>query len=42
MAIPIGAVKGIEEGIQLTLTKQEVQDLPAVDVHDPTAGLIRS
>jgi sporulation protein YlmC with PRC-barrel domain len=35
VAIPINAVKGIEEGIQLTLTKQEVQDLPAVDVHDP-------
>jgi len=35
VAIPIGAVKGIEEGIQLTLSKQEVQDLPAVDVHDP-------
>jgi hypothetical protein len=34
VAIPIGAVKGIEEGIQLTLTKREVQDLPAVDPDD--------
>jgi sporulation protein YlmC with PRC-barrel domain len=34
VAIPIGAVTGIEDGIQLTLTKQEVQDLPAVDVDD--------
>jgi hypothetical protein len=33
VAIPIGAVAGIEDGeIQLTLTKQEVEDLPAVDV----------
>jgi sporulation protein YlmC with PRC-barrel domain len=35
VAIPIGAVSGIEGGIRLTLTKQEVQDLPAVDVDDP-------
>jgi sporulation protein YlmC with PRC-barrel domain len=39
VAIPIGAVTRIEDGtdagIQLTLTKQEVQDLPAVDVDDP-------
>jgi len=36
VAIPISAVKGIDDafkdGIQLTLTKQEVEDLPAVDV----------
>jgi sporulation protein YlmC with PRC-barrel domain len=37
VVIPISAVKGIEDGgINLTLTKQEVQDLPAVDVDDPT------
>ncbi len=36
VAIPIGAVKGIAEGIQLTLTKHEVQDLPAVDLDDPS------
>jgi sporulation protein YlmC with PRC-barrel domain len=39
VAIPISAVKGIEdallEGIELTLTKQEIEDLPAVDVDDP-------
>ena len=32
VAIPISSVRGIEDGIQLTLTKQEVEDLPAVDV----------
>ena len=32
VAIPIGAVTGIEHGIRLDMTKQEVQDLPAVDV----------
>ena len=37
VAIPIGAVAAIEEGrLRLSLTKQEVEDLPAVDVHDPT------
>jgi sporulation protein YlmC with PRC-barrel domain len=36
VVIPISAVTGIEDGIHLTLTKQEVQDLPAVDVDDPT------
>jgi sporulation protein YlmC with PRC-barrel domain len=35
VAIPIGAVTGIDDGIRLTLTKQEVQDLPAVDVNGP-------
>ena len=38
MAIPISAVNEIEDGllngIQLTLTKQEVEDLPAVNVDD--------
>jgi hypothetical protein len=32
VAIPIGAVTGIEHGIRLDMTKQEVQDLPAVHV----------
>jgi len=37
VVIPISAVTGIDGGdITLTLTKQEVQDLPAVDVDDPT------
>jgi len=35
VAIPIGAVTGIEDGIRLNLTKQEVQDLPAVDLAGP-------
>jgi len=34
VAIPISVVTGIEDDIRLTLTKQEVQDLPAVDVDD--------
>jgi sporulation protein YlmC with PRC-barrel domain len=41
VAIPISAVKEIGDplvdGIQITLTKQEVEDLPAVDVDDPRA-----
>jgi PRC-barrel domain len=37
VAIPIGAVITIEEGrLRLNLTKKEVEDLPAVDVHDLT------
>ncbi len=33
VAIPIGAVTGVDEdGIKLNITKQEVQDLPPVDV----------
>ena len=32
VAIPIGAVKSVDHGIQLDLTKDEVRDLPAVDV----------
>jgi len=36
VAIPIGAVTGIEHGIQLDMTKQEIQGLPAVGVDDPT------
>ncbi len=35
VAIPIGAVTGIDEGIRLNLTKQQVQDLPPVDVRHP-------
>ncbi len=32
VAIPIGAVTGVDDGIRLSITKQEVQDLPAVEV----------
>jgi hypothetical protein len=41
VAIPISAVKEIDDamldGIQITLTKQEVEDLPAIEVDDPRA-----
>ena len=35
VAIPIGAVTGVEDGIQLSITKQQVQDLPPVDIDHP-------
>jgi sporulation protein YlmC with PRC-barrel domain len=35
VAIPIRAVTGIDDGIRLNLTKQQVQDLPPVDIHHP-------
>jgi sporulation protein YlmC with PRC-barrel domain len=35
VSIPISAVTGVDDGIRLNITKQEVQDLPAVDVHHP-------
>jgi sporulation protein YlmC with PRC-barrel domain len=35
VAIPIGAVTGVDDGIRLNITKQEVQDLPSVDVDHP-------
>jgi sporulation protein YlmC with PRC-barrel domain len=35
VAIPIGAVAGTGDGIQLTIAKQEVQDLPPVDIDHP-------
>jgi sporulation protein YlmC with PRC-barrel domain len=38
VAIPIGAVTAIDEGISLNLTKENVHDLPAVDVDHPTGG----
>lgn len=35
VAIPMNAVTGVDDGIRLGLTKQEVQDLPPVDLeHD--------
>ena len=38
VAIPIGAVLSVDDGIRLNLTKQEVQDLPAVDVKHPLSA----
>jgi sporulation protein YlmC with PRC-barrel domain len=35
VAIPIGAVTGVDHGIRLSITKQQVQDLPPVDIHHP-------
>jgi hypothetical protein len=41
VAIPIRAVTSVdlEEGIRLNLSKQEVQDLPPVDVEHPEGGI---
>jgi sporulation protein YlmC with PRC-barrel domain len=36
VAIPIGAVAGVDDGIQLNIAKQDVQDLPSVDLDHPT------
>ena len=33
VAIPISTVVGVDDGIQLSLTKQEIQDLPPVDIN---------
>jgi PRC-barrel domain len=38
VAIPIGAVASTSDGIQLRISKQEVQDLPPVDAHHPGAS----
>ena len=35
VAIPISAVAGVDDGIRLSISKQEVQDLPPVDIHHP-------
>jgi len=35
VAIPIGAVADVEAGIRLKISKQEVQDLPPVDIDHP-------
>jgi hypothetical protein len=35
IAIPISAVRRIDEEVQVTLSKDEVRDLPAVDLEDP-------
>ena len=32
VAIPISAVTGVEDGIRLSITKQQVQDLPPADI----------
>jgi len=35
VAIPISAVTGVEGGIQLSMTKQDVEDLPPVNLDRP-------
>jgi sporulation protein YlmC with PRC-barrel domain len=35
VAIPIGAVTAVDDGIRLSLTKEQVQDLPPVGIHHP-------
>ncbi len=37
VAIPISAVIAMESGIRLSLTKEQVKDLPSVDVADHVA-----
>jgi sporulation protein YlmC with PRC-barrel domain len=38
VAIPIGAVAAIDNGIRLNMTKHEVQALPPIGVDDPIGG----
>ena len=38
VAIPVSAVASTSDGIQLSISKQEVQDLPPVDVDHPYTG----
>ena len=35
VAIPMSAVKGIDYGVRLNITKQQVADLPAADIEHP-------
>jgi sporulation protein YlmC with PRC-barrel domain len=35
VAIPFDKIAGFDDGIQLNITKQQVQDLPAVDIDHP-------
>jgi hypothetical protein len=37
VAIPISAVTGVEDGIQLNISKQQVKDLPGIDIDHPDA-----
>ena len=38
VAIPIGAVRDVEDGVRLNLSKDEVRDLPEVGLLDSTPG----
>jgi hypothetical protein len=35
VAIPIGAVKDVDDGVRLSLTMDEVRDLPPIDLDHP-------
>ena len=35
VGIPVGAVTGVEDGIRLNITKQQVQDLPPINIEHP-------
>ncbi len=35
VAIPIGAVAGVDDGIRLSIAKKDVEDLPPVDIDHP-------
>jgi sporulation protein YlmC with PRC-barrel domain len=35
VAIPISSVARVDDGIRLSISKQDVQDLPPVDIHHP-------
>jgi hypothetical protein len=39
VAIPISAVRRTDDGITLNMAKDDVRDLPAVDIEHPPAGL---
>jgi hypothetical protein len=36
VAIPIGAVSKVDDGIRVSLTKQQVENLPAVQIEHPS------
>ena len=36
VAVPIGAVTGVVEGVQLSITKQQVENLPLVNIDHPS------
>ena len=36
VAVPIGAVTGVDDGIRLNITRRQVQDLPPVDIQHPS------
>jgi sporulation protein YlmC with PRC-barrel domain len=37
VAIPISAVTGVDDGIRLSMTKRDVEDLPPVDIDHPAS-----